>query len=107
MTWMPETLKILHLGQDDVVWLVMVDMTKSEITSETTRTAGTIKFDFRTGPGPLRDRLPLLAMRLGRYKCRKFTSGQKRDRTVVSIIRKECPHLRPLEGRFGCCQCCP
>ena len=48
MTWMPETLKILHLGQDDVVWLVMVDMTKSEITSETTRT-GTIKFDFRTG----------------------------------------------------------
>ena len=42
MTWMPETLKILHLGQDDVVWLVMVDMTKSEITSETTRTAGTI-----------------------------------------------------------------
>lgn len=49
MTWMPETLKILHLGQDDVVWLVMVDMTKSEITSETTRTAGSIKFDFRTG----------------------------------------------------------
>ena len=46
---MPETLKILHLGQDDVVWLVMVNMTKSEITSETTRTAGSIKFDFRTG----------------------------------------------------------
>ena len=46
---MPKTLKILHLGQDDVVWLVMVDMTKSEITSETTRTAGTVSFDFRTG----------------------------------------------------------
>ena len=68
---------------------------------------GRLKFDFRTGPGPLRHRLPLLAMRLGRDFRGKLVSCQKRDRTINIVIVAKRVDLRPLQGRFGCRGCRP